>query len=236
MAPEYLLFLDTETTGLPARWDRPYAEKQAWPYVAQLGWVIYTEAGELVKSNKAYLQIPPGSMPASATAIHGLTSEFMRIHGRDPKAVLRLLRRDLATYSPRVIGHFLQLDFHVLGAAFLRAELDNPLLELPQFCTMQPAWPSLKGKPAQRHWRLQELHELLFNEPLERLHDAYIDALATARCFFELRRRGLITPELMASQPRLTEPLDQAKPRPFRWLFLLAAVGSFPLLAWLVYG
>lgn len=236
MAAEYLLFLDTETTGLPARWDRPYAEKQAWPYVAQLGWLIYTSEGELVKTNKAYLQIPPGSMPASATSIHGLTSEFMRVHGRDSKAILRLLLQDLATYQPRVIGHFLQLDFHVLGAAFARAELENPLPELPQFCTMQPTWPSLKGEPQQRHLRLHELHELLFDEPMERLHDAFVDAQVTARCFFELRRRGLITPELMENQPRLTAPSEQIKPHPFRWLFQLVAAGSFPLVAWLVYG
>ena len=32
----YVLFVDTETSGLPADWRRPYAEPGAWPHVAQI--------------------------------------------------------------------------------------------------------------------------------------------------------------------------------------------------------
>ena len=73
--PEYLLFVDTETTGLPARWNRPYAEEWAWPCIAQVTWVVFTAAGELVKTDQDYLQIPAGHMPAAAIAVHGLTPQ-----------------------------------------------------------------------------------------------------------------------------------------------------------------
>ena len=36
-----------------------------------------------------------------------------------------------------MVGLFLQLDFHVLGAALTRARFANPLPELPQVCTMR---------------------------------------------------------------------------------------------------
>ncbi|WP_171025498.1 3'-5' exonuclease [Hymenobacter jeollabukensis] len=201
---QYLLFVDTETTGLPRRWDQPYASGQ-WPHVAQLAWQIYTAAGELVKEENHFLQIPAGSMPAAAVAVHGITPAFLHQHGQPPGPVLQRLLADLAQYQPRVIGYFLQLDFHVIGAALHRAGLPNPLPALPQFCTMK-----VSGRPDdgthRRYRRLAELHELLLGQALPRLHDAREDAAATARCFFELRRLGRIPPDVLSGQPPLQPP------------------------------
>ncbi|WP_162303687.1 3'-5' exonuclease [Hymenobacter sediminis] len=234
--PEYFLFLDTETTGLPRRWDRPYSEEQQWPCIAQLGWAVYTAEGELVKTDQAYLQVPAQRMSATAVAIHGLTPAFLQEQGQAPETVLGRLLQDLESYQPRVIGHFLRLDFHVLGAAFSRAGLANPLPALPQFCTMAATWPPLPGSHHRRHLRLNELHELLFGEPMVRLHDAYIDALATARCFFELRRRGLISSEKLVGQPPLVVPEAGHFPKVWPWVALVVAGLLLYLLFWLVYG
>ena len=237
---EYLLFVDTETTGLPARWDRPYAEEWEWPCIAQLAWVIHTATGKLVKTDQDYLQIPAGRMPATAVAIHGLTPEFLQAQGQEPAAVLRRLLQDLTTYQPRVVGHFLQLDFHVLGAALARAGLANPLPKLPQFCTMRLSPPPLPGGAPlpNRPLRLHQLHEWLFGQPLERLHDAHIDAVATARCFFELQRRGLITDSTLAGQARLALPVARNRLLPWRRAVLLAAATALLcyLLHWLING
>lgn len=211
MPSGYLLFLDTETTGLPRRWHRPYAEEWEWPCVAQLGWEVYTVEGQLVKTDHDYLPVPAGRMPAAAVAIHGLTEGFLQAEGQQPAAVLGRLLQDLRTFRPRVVGHFLQLDFHVLGAAFARENLSNPLPELPQFCTMQLPWPPAAGEGPARYLRLHELHERLFGAPLPKLHDALIDAQATARCFFELRRRGIITPEILSGQAALSPPRGPVK-------------------------
>ncbi|GAA4377418.1 3'-5' exonuclease [Hymenobacter koreensis] len=236
MAREYLLFIDTETTGLPARWNRPYSDEHAWPCVAQLAWLVYTAEGQLVKTDQDYLQIPEGSMPASAIVIHGLTPAFLRENGQEPAVVLGRLLADLATFRPRVVGHFLQLDFHVLGAAFARAAMPNPLPELPQFCTMRPPWPALLQEGPARYLRLDELHELLFAEPVAGFHDAFGDATATARCFFELQRRRVLTPAMLAEHPRLSEPAGPAGSR--RWFGTVLAVGGLlsSFLYWLAHG
>lgn len=39
---------------------------------------------------------------------------------------------------------------------------------------------------------LQELHNHLFNEDFDGAHDALADVKATARCFFELKRLGIL--------------------------------------------
>ncbi|MBT9393728.1 3'-5' exonuclease [Hymenobacter sp. NST-14] len=205
MSEQYLLFLDTETTGLPTSWNRPYARPRHWPAIAQLGWQVFTVEGQLIRQDQAYLRVPPGRMTAAAEAVHGLTEAFLAQHGQAPAAVLARLLADLERYQPRVVGHFLRLDFHVIGAALAGAGLPNPLPGLPQFCTMRITQDARLGSPG-RQLRLQELHQELFREALARQHDAAVDAAATARCFFELRRRGLIPAGVLTGQPRLTEP------------------------------
>lgn len=232
MAVEFYLFVDTETTGLPAHWDRPYADDAAWPHIAQLAWEVYTAAGERVRADAGYLRVPAGSMPAAAIAVHGLTEDFLHAHGTVPLPLLRRLHHDLLQYRPQVIGHFLQLDFHVLGAAFHRVGLSNPLPALPQRCTMFSSRPlSLSG----HYLKLGHLYEQLFAEPMPRQHDAVSDAAATARCFFEMRRRGLLAPPA-PTLPRLVPP----PPRSFwaRHRALAASVLLFFLIAlyWLLYG
>ncbi|RSK50311.1 3'-5' exonuclease [Hymenobacter rigui] len=234
MPRQYLLFIDTETTGLPARWHRPYAEEWEWPHIAQLAWEIYTPEGELLKAEQAYLPVPAGRMTAQSVAIHGLTPEFLAEQGQEPEAVLRRLLADLAEYTPRVIGHFLQLDFHVAGAALWRAQLPNPLPALPQFCTMQVSR-AVRPEGPGRALRLHELHERLFGEPMPRLHDAVTDVAATARCFFELRRQGIISDAVLNGQAPLLLPGGRTTRR-FPWPWLLTLAGFLVLVYCLAHG
>ena len=49
----YLIF-DTETTGLPKRWDAPLNDLDNWPRCVQVAWQIHDNKGELV-SQKSFL-------------------------------------------------------------------------------------------------------------------------------------------------------------------------------------
>ncbi|RTQ51656.1 3'-5' exonuclease [Hymenobacter gummosus] len=211
MPAEYLLFVDTETTGLPARWDLPYAAEEPWPHVAQLAWQLYAPDGTLVKEENYFLQVPAGRMTPAAVRIHGITPDFLAAHGQAPEGPLRRLLADLDHYRPRVVGYFLQLDFHVIGASLHRAGLPNPLPVLPQFCLMRVTRRPDDGT-YRRYQRLSELHEQLFGEVMPELHDARSDAAATARCFYELRRQGQIPAAVLTGQPPLLLPGLAPKP------------------------
>lgn len=236
---DYLLFVDTETTGLPTGWRRPYADDHTWPQLAQLAWVVYTRTGELVKTENHYLRVPAGTMQPSAQAIHGLSFEFLAAEGQELGPVLGALAADLAHYRPLVVGHFVQLDFHMLGVGFHRAGLPNPLPGLPTFCTMLPTGPLARRSgppPGREYLRLNELYEQLFGAPLARHHDAQADAQATARCFFELWRTGFLTEDSLGQQAPLAVPtaagaFDWLGPRGRRWL----AAGAGLLLIGLLY-
>ncbi|HUH46383.1 MAG TPA: hypothetical protein VLZ54_04455, partial [Arenibacter sp.] len=54
----YLIF-DTETTGLPKRWDAPYTDTDNWPRCVQIAWQLHDDMGKLVESQD-YLVRPDG--------------------------------------------------------------------------------------------------------------------------------------------------------------------------------
>ncbi|MHC2991349.1 hypothetical protein OB13_07040 [Pontibacter sp. HJ8] len=186
---EYLLFVDTETSGLPKDWSKPYSTPGSWPHVVQVAWVLYTREGEKLKEENYYIRASDYEVSPASQHIHGLSDDFLRENGEDRNAVMQLLHADLIRYQPLVVGHFMQLDYHMLGLSFYRSGLDNPLTKLPNFCTMRATSHFIR-ESRHRNLRLGELYLRLFRTPLQNEHNALSDASATALCFFELWRKG----------------------------------------------
>ncbi|WP_162056251.1 3'-5' exonuclease [Pontibacter pamirensis] len=196
---EYLLFIDTETTGIPKDWNAPYSDHDSWPVSVQVAWAIYTKDGQEVKLENFYVRDDDFEISPESIKIHGITSAFLQEKGVQREEVLTQLSADLNQYQPLVIAHFMQLDYHMVGVCFHRAGMYNPLPELPLFCTMR-ASSNFLLRPHQRFLRLGEMYERLFNVPLKHQHNAMVDARATAKCFFELVKRGDIDEGMIARQ------------------------------------
>lgn len=208
---EYLLFIDTETTGLPKKWTTDYTSIKNWPSAVQIAWILYNVDGSEIKAENFLINNNDVAISSRAKAIHGYSQSYLQQYGVSREGVMRLLAADLARYRPLVVGHFVTLDIHILGADFFRCAIDNPLLERPLFCTML-ASTKFVTKPWMKYLRLGELHEALFGEVLEGAHDALVDAKATARSFFELLRRGEITEDaITAQQQHFLEKSGQRK-------------------------
>ena len=52
----YLIF-DTETTGLPKKWNAPITDSDNWPRCVQLAWQLHDSKGALI-SDHSYLIKP----------------------------------------------------------------------------------------------------------------------------------------------------------------------------------
>lgn len=196
---DYLLFVDTETSGLPLDWNKPYSLEGNWPYIVQLAWIIYSPEGEVIKVENHYVKPKDFKISEISRKIHGISDGFLQEHGEERPAVMQCLYNDLMQYKPLVVGHFMQLDYHMMSLGFYRAGLPNPLPHLRTFCTMKLTGDFL-GVPGQRYLRLPELYERLFRKPMQHEHNALVDARSTAECFLELRSRGDITEETIAQQ------------------------------------
>ena len=112
-----LLFIDTETTGLPLVRDVKAVDKKGiWPDIVSIAWVISTETGEMCK--KVYSVVKPGwNIPADSIRIHGITMEYAMEHGRPLADVLAELRADLAVVDT-VVAHNLEFDKNVIFNAY----------------------------------------------------------------------------------------------------------------------
>lgn len=196
---DYLLFIDTEASGLPLKWNLPYSADDNWPHALQVSWLIYDKHHTLVKQQDHYIGSEGITITPTALEIHGLTPGFLAANGKPRNEVIQLLVADVLQYQPMLIGHFIRLDYYLLGAAFYRSAMENPLSKLPVFCTMV-ATTQLVNRPLTRHLRLEELYYMLFGTDLQHQHNALNDARATAACFFELRNRGEITDKSIKQQ------------------------------------
>ncbi len=196
---DYILFVDTEASGLPVNWDLPYSATDNWPSAVQISWLIYTRDGQEVKREDHYILNTDFVITPKAMEIHGINPGILSIKGKARALVMQMLADDLKQYQPLVVGHFIQLDYHILSADFHRAEIDNPLAGLPLFCTML-ATTQLIWTPMPKSLLLGDLYAYLFYKPLLNQHNALSDAEAAADCYFELMKRGEINPKLVETQ------------------------------------
>ena len=188
------LFFDTETTGLPKNYKAPVTDLKNWPRLIQVAWLITDDAGQDVKSVE-YIIKPEGFIiPPESAKIHGITHERATQEGVSLKPVLEEIAADFAQANV-LIAHNMQFDEKILGAEFLRAGGSNHVDAKPRKCTMQSStnYCAIPGPYGNKWPKLQELHSKLFQKGFDGAHNALADVRACSRCYFELRRLGVMS-------------------------------------------
>jgi DNA polymerase III epsilon subunit-like protein len=188
------LFFDTETTGLPKVRQAPLRQLDNWPRLVQLAWLAYGMDGHLLQRGEVIIKPAGFTIPEAATKIHGITTALAAREGRDIEEVLQEFQK-LAASATILVGHHLWFDLMVVSAEFLRKELPNALQGKKEICTMlaSTAFCGIPGPYGCKWPRLADLYMKLFGRGFENAHSAGADIAATAECFWELKRRGVIT-------------------------------------------
>jgi DNA polymerase-3 subunit epsilon len=182
---QYVLFIDTETSDIPVDLNKSYSEASNWPFAVQISWCVYNKSGKKIKAQSYFINNRDILVSVSSLKIHGITKQMLRDYGVSRKTVLQMLQNDVAQYKPLLVGHFLELDYHIVGADAFREKILNPLQGLATFCIML-ATKHLVKNPRTNYLKLGVLYEQLFHQSFSNQHNALNDALATADCFFEL--------------------------------------------------
>lgn len=227
---DYILFVDTETSGIPRNWDASYSADKNWPHIVQIAWVIYSKSGVEIKSENHYIRASDFQVDPQSTDVHGITEDFLNDKGECRADVFRVLAKDFEKFSPLIVGHFMKFDNHMLEMGFRRSGIEYAGRNLPKFCTMIAGRRYSGSVFDPRHLRLDELYETLFHKPLENHHDALSDAKATAACFFEMLGKGEINDEIIASQLLTRESKFRGKTLWIIVLILLFATIIYYLL------
>ena len=212
----YLIF-DTETTGLPKRWDAPITDTDNWPRCIQIAWQLHDAMGNLL-DQQDYLVKPEGfNIPYDAEQIHGISTALAEQDGVSLAEVLDKFNAAMAK-TKFIVGQNVGFDVNVMGAEFHRMGVENPLQELPVLDTCTEHTAQLCQLPGGRGGKfklptLTELHEFLFKEPFAEAHNATADVEATTRCFLELVRLKQYTKEQLDVPPDYFEKFSEANPQ-----------------------
>jgi DNA polymerase-3 subunit alpha len=194
----YLIF-DTETTGLPKRWDAPITDTDNWPRCIQIAWQLHDEMGNLIE-HQDYLVKPEGfNIPYDAERIHGISTELAMQDGIPLAEVLEKFNIALSN-TKFIVGQNLGFDVNIMGSEFHRLGVESQMSSMPVLDTCTEVTASLLQLPGGRGGKfklptLTELHSFLFNKPFAEAHNATADVEATTRCFLELVRREIFTKE-----------------------------------------
>jgi len=188
------LFFDTETTGIPRNYKASVSDLDNWPRLVQIAWIVTDDSENEIKSSE-YIIKPNGfSIPKEAARIHGITTEIASQSGVDLAPVLEEIAEDVAAASA-IIAHNMQFDEKILGAEFLRMGHLNAIDGKPRKCTMQSStnFCRIPGPYGNKWPKLQELYNKLFHKGFDNAHSALADVRACSKCYFELRRIGIMT-------------------------------------------
>lgn len=194
------LVLDTETSGLP-RWNDP-ADAPGQPRIAELG-LVYPDDLKIVRRERFYIAPNGWKMDPGATAINGLTDEFLAANG-DP------IDWALDYYVEAIRGGHIavafnsQFDLKMVRGELRRAGMPDLFEETPNLCIMRDAQAhaarvkrrlikyDTQGRPtSQTGWpKLPDLCRFMGVDLPENAHGALDDAEAAARCFVAMVAEG----------------------------------------------
>ena len=186
-------FFDTETTGVPLNYKAPSSDTNNWPRLVQLAWILTDEEGNRIHTGNLIVKPEGFIIPTDATRVHGITTQRANEEGVPLAEVIEQFKVDLdvATY---IVGHNIEFDKKIMGAEMIRLGMEDILDSKKSYCTMQSSidFCKIPGKYGYKYPKLQELYKKLFGTEFDNAHDAMSDIEATAKCFWELRKRKLM--------------------------------------------
>lgn len=194
-----VLFFDTETTGFFQ--DRLPVDHPEQPYIVQLAAQLCQDDGEPI-AGFSFI-VDPGigvvSIPARASAVHGITDERAVQFGVSPEFALSAFTH-LYQRADLVVAHNIKFDRGVIEAAISRHYKKVMPLRKALFCTMEAATPIINLPPTERMKavgfdkpkppKLEECIRHFFDEDFDDAHDAMADVVACRRVYLHLKALG----------------------------------------------
>lgn len=212
----YLIF-DTETTGLPKRYNAPVSDTDNWPRCIQIAWQLHDELGNVLE-HEDYLVQPDGfNIPYDSEKIHGISTELAQQEGVPLEEVAEKFIA-VTRKAKFLVGQNVDFDINIVGCELFRLGMDNPMPEMPVLDTCTEVTAQLCKIPGGRGGKfklptLTELHQFLFDQPFAEAHNATADVEATTRCFLELVRRQIFTQEQLDVQPDYFDRFSEENPQ-----------------------
>jgi DNA polymerase III epsilon subunit-like protein len=180
-----IVFVDTETTGLPSA----LAMTGRLPRVVQLAAVLTDPYGRVLDEFSTLIRPDGWRIPQKAIAIHGITTKRCREEGVPVQDALARLTA-FALRSDTLVAHNLEFDLFMLDIEYRLAGCAFPFEGHIKRCTMKET-AHLVGlrsprRPDRYKWpKLGDAYRHFVGADLVDAHDALADARACAAIYFK---------------------------------------------------
>lgn len=189
---KHILFLDTETTGLPSRWNEPYNE---WPRMVSLAYMLCEEDGKVIDQMELIINPDGYTIPKEASDIHGITQVIAEQQGNYLKLVLIKLLT-LVEIADLIVFHNQSFDVGIITGEQMRMGFGKSEYISSQkpkiFCTKEASTNILKIPGSRGGYKWPSLAELCAFCGVENkgAHNAMNDVEATKECYFYMVNKG----------------------------------------------
>jgi len=173
------LVLDTETTALIKNKLQPLDRQ---PRIIEFFALSLDSAGDEL-DKFSYLFNPGIKIDEKITEITGIKQDML--NDQKPFSSIAQHILELIEVHDEIVAHNMSYDKAVIDFEMKRLGKKVRWPEL--ICTVEST-EYMKG----HRMNLRSLHEFLFGEPFENAHRAENDVRATAKCFLELRKMGVV--------------------------------------------
>jgi len=107
----YLIF-DTETTGLPKKWNAPISDSENWPRCVQLAWQLHDNNGKLISNQSSIIKTDGFDIPFESEKVHGISTVLANKIGENLDDVLEKFNSDLSKVK-YIVGHNLNFIYKI---------------------------------------------------------------------------------------------------------------------------
>lgn len=185
-----ILFLDTETTGLPQNWKAPFNQ---WPRMVSLAYILVKDNLEV---DKMEIIIKPEGyeIPIEASKIHGITTEIAIEKGWGISLILKKVFH-LCEIADIIVFHNSSFDTGIISGEQMRIgyRSENLIHNNPKlFCTKEKSTNICKIPNSKGGYKWPSLAELCAFCAVENkgAHNALNDVIATKECYFHMVEQG----------------------------------------------
>jgi DNA polymerase-3 subunit epsilon len=195
-----ILAYDCETTGLIRGSDYT---NPANPYLASIAMLLYDdEAHRVIASFNAPIYPDGWAMPEEASAVNGLTIEYLKQVGIPAEVAIKaavtiMYKADLH------VAHNVDFDTKIIAASMWRHlimegmpekdchDIVNDWLSKPTYCTMKESKPIVNALTANgrlKYPKLSEAYRHFFDREIDNAHSANADTVAVLEIYLALQR------------------------------------------------
>jgi len=193
-----VLVFDTETTGLPIGRNPSIVDVQKWPHILQLSYILFDTVNKQIVTMRddlikipAEVEITPGS-----EAVHHISRVMCEANGISINDALNYFNKAL-TQADVIVGHNISFDKRLIMVECIRSKQFQKFtvngIRKEEYCTMkkgadlcQMLVTNSSGETYFKYPKLTDLHQKLFTNKPEGIHNALIDVLICCRCYMKM--------------------------------------------------